>query len=101
MESLILGITIITSLVVTTFIVAYGLFFRWERSVEGRTLMAVAIGQGAIGWLAVLRRVDEMLPESNWEHILPYPIAAAWLVVALVYVHRLVALLSRRDDQED
>lgn len=97
--SALVAATVAAVVAVFSFIIRYGWRFRWERTTEGRSLMAVAVATGILAGAAVVRRIDEhdgVVDSGEW---LSWLIAFAWSVIAAVYFWRLWSLRKGDEDQ--
>ena len=97
-ETILMTSTALALVSVGVFVVYFGTTRTWERTPEGRSLMAVALATGILAAAAFAKRIDEVSALGIWPYLRPV-VAIAWLMVAAVYAWRALTLMPRRGRQ--
>ena len=79
------------------FVARYFLRYQWERSVTGRSIMALSVALTLCEAAAVARRIDELSPKVDLTAWVTAAAAAGWTVVTAVFVWRNWALTHPQD----
>lgn len=98
-EAILMTATALALVSVGVFVIYFGTTRTWERTSEGRSLMAVALATGVLAAAACVKRVDEVSDLDIWPYLRPV-VAIAWLIIAAVYAWRAFTLLPGRGQQQ-
>ena len=76
--------TVVAGLCSTSFAIVYSCF-QWEKSTEGRHIMAITVAIACRAWLGALARWDGAHDETYFDPWLDPLMGLSWLVIAFVF----------------
>ena len=100
MDFLLIAATVFGAAACTVFVAVYATR-PWWRSHMGRSIMLKDVALALLAWVAILKRVDELLPSLDLWHVLVPLVAFGWTCVGLAMTYRTIVVWRLGDRDEE